>query len=193
MSSPKPVRIVPYCDTWRADFAAVRSELIAACSGQHIQVEHIGSTAVPGLCAKPVIDVLVGADSLSSIEAAIPQLQAAGYGYVNKYEAQLPMRRYFVKPESQSPQVHVLRVHVLRVHVPRVHVHAVCLLSDFWREQLLFRDILRANTAVREAYNKLKLGLAQVHANDKAAYTDAKGPFIRGVLALHTRPPGFAD
>jgi GrpB-like predicted nucleotidyltransferase (UPF0157 family) len=178
MINPKPLRVVAHCDTWPADFAAVRSELIAAFAGQHILVEHIGSTSVPGLCAKPVIDVLVGADSLARIEAAIPQLQAAGYDYVSKYEAELPMRRYFVKPESQSP---------------RVHVHAVCLGSEFWQEQLLFRDTLRADTAVRDAYAKLKLELARVHANDKAAYTDAKGPFIRDVLALRARSRGAAD
>lgn len=133
-----------------------------------IAIEHIGSTAVPGLCAKPVIDVLVGAASLASIEAAIPRLEQQGFDYVSKYEAELPMRRYFVKREGE---------------LPRVHVHGVCTGSTLWNDHLGFRDALRGDPKLREAYALLKQELACTHAGDKSAYTAAKAPFIQAVLA----------
>ncbi|MBC7919254.1 MAG: GrpB family protein [Rhodoferax sp.] len=160
-------RIVHYSEAWPGEFAIVRSQLLAAFGNPSVRIEHIGSTSVPGLCAKPVIDVLVGAQSLESIEEAIPRLAAAKYEYVKKYEVELPMRRYFVRPESPGL---------------RIHVHAVNIGSEIWNEHLAFRDALRSNTRTREAYAQLKLELARIHADDKAAYTAAKAPFIRQVL-----------
>ena len=161
------VRVVPYSEAWPGDFAAIRTELLAAFNDDTILIEHIGSTSVPGLCAKPVIDVLVGALSLKDIEVAIPRLAAAQYEYVSKYEVQLPMRRYFVRQES---------------HSLRVHVHAVVKGSKIWNEHLAFRQALRANIGTRDAYAQLKFALAQVHESDKAAYTAAKAPFITRIL-----------
>lgn len=160
-------RVAPYSTAWPSEFAVVSSELFDAFGRESVFIEHIGSTAVPGLCAKPVIDVLVGAPSLERIEEAIPRLAAAKYEYVNKYEVELPMRRYFVRAESPGL---------------RVHVHGVVTRSRIWNEHLMFRDALRANTDIREAYAGLKLELARIHADDKAAYTSAKAPFVQQVL-----------
>lgn len=160
-------RIDPYSADWPRQFSLVAQQLHAVFAGRVVEIEHVGSTAVPGLCAKPVIDVLLGAPSLEDIEAVIPQLAAQGYAYVNKYETELPMRRYFVKPQGQTL---------------RVHLHAVCTGSAFWNEQLAFRDALRASTQLRDAYVNLKLRLARTHEQDKAAYTAAKAPFIVQVL-----------
>jgi GrpB-like predicted nucleotidyltransferase (UPF0157 family) len=159
--------VAPYSAEWPHQFSIVAQQLHAVFAGRVVQIEHIGSTAVPGLCAKPVIDVLLGAPSLNDIEAVIPQLAAEGYAYVNKYETELPMRRYFVKPQVQ---------------MLRVHLHAVCAGSVFWNEQLAFRDALRASTQLRDAYGDLKRRLARTHEQDKAAYTAAKAPFIVQVL-----------
>ena len=161
------VRVVPYSEAWPSEFAAVRAELLAAFRDDTILIEHIGSTSVPGLCAKPVIDVLVGASSLENIEVAIPRLAAAQYEYVNKYEVEIPTRRYFVRQESRGP---------------RVHVHAVVERSKIWNEHLTFRGALRSNTATRDAYALLKINVAYAHKNDKAAYTAAKAPFITRIL-----------
>jgi len=160
-------RVVPYSDAWPNEFAIVRSQLLAAFGNDSVRIEHIGSTSIPGLCAKPVIDVLVGAPSLESIEVAIPALAEAKYEYVTKYEVELPLRRYFVRQESPGL---------------RVHVHAVTMGSRIWNEQLAFRDALRASIGTRDAYAKLKLELARIHANDKAAYTAAKAPFVHQIL-----------
>ena len=158
---------------WSEHFRQLADELRSVFAPVVIQVEHIGSTAVPGLCAKPVLDVLLGAQSLAQVQAAVPALAQLGYVYRPEYEAQLPQRRYFVRPAGASP---------------RVHLHAVQQGDTLWQRHLYFRDQLCQNAHLREQYAALKRQLAQQHANDKAAYTLAKGPFIQQVLAHMDRP-----
>jgi len=162
------VVIHPYSDDWPRQFDAVRDELRAIFAPLEVAIEHVGSTSILGLSAKPVIDVLLGAPSLAQIEAKITPLGDRGYTYVARYEADLPLRRYFVQSAATAL---------------RVHLHAVVTGSSFWQEQLAFRDLLRANAALRTEYQDLKLRLAIQFADNKAAYTDAKGPFIQSVLA----------
>lgn len=135
-----------------------------------IQIKHIGSTSIVGLNAKPVIDILLGAPSLQEIESCIGVLEEHGYTYVMKYETELPQRRYFVKAVTMSTPF-------------RLHVHGVTIGFTMWREHLYFRDQLRSDPALREAYRRLKQRLASQFAHDKSAYTDAKSPFISAVLA----------
>jgi GrpB-like predicted nucleotidyltransferase (UPF0157 family) len=163
------VVVCSYCSEWPRLFEAVRDELRAVFAPLAVGIEHIGSTAVPGLAAKPVIDVLVGAASLEAIEGRIGALEAAGYSYVAKYEAELPMRRYFVKAPAEGL---------------RIHVHGVVMGGRLWREHLDFRDALRADEDLRARYQELKLRLAIQFADDKAAYTEAKGPFIQAAVML---------
>jgi GrpB-like predicted nucleotidyltransferase (UPF0157 family) len=162
------VIITPYSPNWPTQFHAIREELLSAFAPTAVTIEHIGSTSVPGLAAKPVIDVLLGARSLADIESKIKPLSKIGFPYVPKYERELPMRRYFVKSSPTSL---------------RVHLHAVELNSRLWQEHLAFRDRLRADANLRAQYQALKLRLAEEFADDKAAYTDAKSPFIQAVLA----------
>lgn len=162
------VVVDPYSTRWPVVFDTVRDELSSALVPVAATIEHIGSTSVPGLAAKPVVDVLVGVRALADVESRIPALDAGGYGYVQKYERELPMRRYFVKASVSSL---------------RVHVHAVEQGSRLWREHLAFRDALRADAELRARYQQLKLQLAAAHADDKSAYTAAKAPFIQSVLA----------
>lgn len=163
------VTLEPYTPDWQRQFAKARTELLLAFAGLAVQVEHIGSTAVPGLTAKPVIDVLLGADSLVAIESRMESLARIGFQYVAKYEQQLPMRRYFVT-EPRADRL-------------RIHLHAVVIGSTIWRDHLMFRDALRSDSALLAAYQTLKLELATRFAQDKASYTEAKGPFITNALA----------
>jgi GrpB-like predicted nucleotidyltransferase (UPF0157 family) len=167
------VVLSPYSSDWPVLFQRVREEVLGAFAPQPVRVEHIGSTSVPGLSAKPVIDMLLGAASLAQIEAGIGALERLGYVYRRAYETELPMRRYFVKAPADSL---------------RVHLHGVVVGSPLWREHLAFRDALRADDRLRDEYRTLKQALARTHARDKAAYTEAKGPFIRAVLARHESP-----
>lgn len=161
--------LAPYSAEWPRLFLAHRDTLRATFAPVDVDIEHIGSTSVPGLAAKPVIDILIGAASLADIESRIPPLVAAGFTYRPEHESALPTRRYFTLTPPGSL---------------RVHVHAVVRGDALWRDHLAFRDALRSDDALRDRYQALKLTLAQRHAHDKAAYTEAKGPFTREVIAL---------
>ncbi|MFZ6656866.1 GrpB family protein [Undibacterium sp. TJN19] len=156
-----------YSQEWPKLFLQVRQDLLHAFAPVLVSIEHIGSTSVPGLVAKPVIDVLLGASSLYDVESKIEALDKLGYIYVSKYEQELPMRRYFVKSSVDSL---------------RIHLHAVETGSRFWLEHLAFRDLLCSDGNLRAKYQSLKIQLAQEHAQDKSAYSDAKGSFIQAAL-----------
>jgi GrpB-like predicted nucleotidyltransferase (UPF0157 family) len=162
------VALAPYSPDWPTQFHAIREELLSVFAPMLVTIEHIGSTSVPGLPAKPVIDVLLGARSLADIESKIKPLNEIGYSYVPKYEIEIPTRRYFVRSSATSL---------------RVHLHAVELSSRIWQAHLAFRDRLRADANLCAQYQALKLRLAEEFADDKSAYTNAKGPFIQAVLA----------
>lgn len=174
----KAVQVLPYSPQWPVMFAATRDLLLRVFAGEDTTIEHIGSTAVPGLAAKPVIDVLLGAPSLDVIERHTAQLDRHGFDYVPRHERVLPQRRYFV---AQPPSG------------LRVHLHGVVQDGELWRQHLSFRDALRRDPALRDRYQQLKLQLAIQHAGDKSAYTEAKGPFVRETLAALTRTPRSLD
>lgn len=161
------VVVSPWSAEWPRHFRLIREELLSVFVPLAVDVEHIGSTSVPSLDAKPVIDVLLGARSLADIESRICSLRERAYTYVPEYERELPMRRYFVRPSATTP---------------RVHLHAVELGSRIWHEHLTFRDALRSDSTLRARYEALKLRLAEEFSHDKAAYSAAKGPFIQAVL-----------
>ncbi len=168
MSLPAdPVELSPYSPMWPAVFDIEREALTRIFGAGAVEIEHIGSTAVPGLGAKPIIDVMLGAPALAVVEQHMDQLAAAGYRYVPEFERSIPERRYFVKPDGQPGSF---------------HLHAVVSGSAFWRDHLRFRDVLRNNAALADEYWKLKRRLAARYPNDRAAYADAKSTFIRTAL-----------
>lgn len=134
-----------------------------------VRLESIGSTAVLGLCAKPVIDVMAGAVSLDEYGQAQTALAARGFAYRPEYEDQLPERRYFVRAAADG--------------LPRVHLHGLIHGGVLWTRHLAFRDALRADDDLRHRYAELKQALALQHPHDKTAYTAGKAPFITAVLA----------
>lgn len=160
------VTIVPYDPDWPRRFDEERRVLAAAFAGTEAVIEHVGSTAVPGLGSKPVIDIIVGVSVLVEVERRIPALDAAGY----EYEKELPDRQYFRKP---------------RLGRRSFHVHCVITGSDLWIRHLAFRDHLRAHPETAAAYHRLKRELA-MHVS-KEADTEAKSPFFEGVLASAMR------
>lgn len=165
----KPVRIVPYNPDWPTRFQFEKERLINASAGLFEHIEHIGSTSVPGLSAKPIIDILAGIKSLSDAPVFIPLLQALGYQYVPEYESQLPERRYLTLTQNDCVVV---------------HLHVVVTGSRFWCDHLTFRDRLLENPDLRDKYAKLKSELAQQYGKDRIGYTNAKSAFIRKVLRM---------
>ena len=161
------IEILPYDSAWPARFESEKYVLLDVFRSVPVQVEHVGSTAVPGLGAKPVIDVMLGVDHLANVEARIPDLAARGYEYIQRYEAAFPKRRLFAKPR----------------HRPRAfHLHAVERSTAFWRRHLLFRDFLRRRPEVASEYYELKKHLAAEFGADRDGYASAKTAFIEAVL-----------
>ena len=165
------IELQSYSPAWRERFGAEHNVLTAIFSAPGFFIEHIGSTSVPGLAAKPIIDILLGAPALAQIEARIPAIQAIGYQKLQEYEAVLPQRRYFVKPTVTTREF---------------HVHAVESESAFWSEHLLFRDTLRSEPDVAARYAALKHELAASYGDDRDGHADAKAPFIRSVIERAT-------
>ena len=161
----KKVHVAPYDPAWPTQFAAEKARLEAALGGVPATIEHIGSTSVPGLAAKPVIDILAGRPDNSPLDAYVAAFTGVGYEYRGEYG--LPGRHYFVRGDGGA-----------HTH----HLHLVVHESDFWRRHLAFRDHLRRSPESAAAYARLKHELAARFAGDKAAYTEAKGPFIAGIL-----------
>lgn len=161
---PGKVVLADYDPDWPAEFVAERRILQQALTPFTPAIEHIGSTAVPGLLAKPLIDIMIGIADLAQVAACVAPMQACGYEY--KGEFGVPDRHFFLKGD---PTTH--------------HVHIVARSGDHWRSYLTFRDVLRADLAVAEEYAVLKRELAAQHATNRDAYTQGKDAFIRGVLA----------
>ena len=163
-----PVFIAPYDPSWPALYEEEKSRILADIGPYVATIEHMGSTAVPGLAAKPVIDILIGVRSLADANFFIPPLEARGYEYVSRYEDEMPFRRYLHR-----------KVNGEHTH----HLHMVEPNTRFYKVQLAFRDYLREHPETRDAYAALKIELAEKYRNDRMAYTDAKSAFIEEILS----------
>ena len=157
------VLVADYDPEWPARFAEERARLTAALDGVPAAIEHVGSTAVPGLAAKPVIDVAVGRPPESDLEPYVRAFTGLGYEY--KGENGIPGRHFF---GLGQPRTH--------------HLHLVEFGGELWRAHLAFRDHLRRHPERAAAYAALKRDLATRFPDDRVAYTDAKAPFITEIL-----------
>ena len=160
------VLVVPYRPEWKALFEEEAARLRALMGAAALAVEHAGSTAVEGMDAKPVIDLLVVVRDLEDARGWIPKLEAEGYEF--RPDADIPDRLFFAKGAR-----------TLRTH----HLSLAEASSNFYVNHMLFRDYLRAHPEAREEYRALKHGLARRFPTDRASYTEGKSDFIRRVLA----------
>ncbi|WP_281559320.1 GrpB family protein [Thalassomonas sp. RHCl1] len=159
------VIISEYNPDWPAMFTAEKN-FLSGLLPQFItgSIEHVGSTSVPGLAAKPVIDIMLGVKGLAESQRAIEILSANGYCY---YPYKSDVMHWFCKP---TPEI--------RTH----HLHLVPFNSPLWLERLAFRDHLRNRPQDAEAYCELKRKLAREHKQDRELYTQNKWPFIQALL-----------
>lgn len=162
------VSLHDYDASWPDKFVAERDRLLALFPLNIIDIEHIGSTAVPGLLAKPVIDILAGVESMTVARALTEPLLEAGYSTSAEFNAKLTDRQWFMRWADGR-----------RTH----HLHVVVHLGKEWTDRLRFRDALRASPMLAARYAALKAGLLLKHANDREAYTSGKSGFIRLTLS----------
>ena len=161
------VELWPYDKTWPRLFEAEKLKLLEALDGVIFEIEHIGSTSIPGLAAKPLVDMMASIAQLSNCTKAIGPLKALGYEYMP--ERVFSDRVFFPKGPRENRTF---------------HLNLVEKDSKQWAESLLFRDYLREHAEKRDEYQHLKEGLAQRYISDRESYTKAKGQFIRSVLEL---------
>ena len=157
---PRHVVLVEYDETWPWRFEEQRRRIVAALGPVARQIEHIGSTAVPGLAAKPIVDVLVTVDDVDAEETYRPPLEAAGY----VLRVREPGHRMF------------------RTRAKDVHVHVWATGSEAARRDLAFRDRLRRDADDRALYESAKRALAGRDWKDVNYYAEAKGPVIEEIL-----------
>jgi len=160
-------QVIPYEPAWRDAFLAEKSLLETGLGSTLITLEHVGSTAVPGLAAKPIIDMIGAVATFNDLGFAIQKLLPLGYEYLP--QRMFASRKFFPKGPRKC------RTHHLNLVIQDDQKQ--------WHEIILFRDYLRDHAKTRDAYAALKMRLAQKYADDRAAYTAAKNEFIQRVLA----------
>lgn len=160
--------VVAYQTEWVDGFEAER-EVLERTLAPWLRdgIHHVGSTAVPGLSAKPVIDMIGGVKNLMASRAAIASLARLDY----RFAPHRPEAHWFLKPGGAEISK--------RTH----HLHLTEAGSAIWRERLAFRDALRADAALAAEYEALKLALAEEHGTEAPEYTAGKRPFVARVLA----------
>lgn len=160
------VELHPYNKDWKNLFDIEKDLISSATQNSNIQIEHIGSTSIEGLSAKPIIDILIGVPDFSKANDFIAPIETCNYTYISVYEDTMLYRRFFTKSTENK-----------RTH----QIHLVELNSPFWIRHLAFRNFLREHQEEKEAYNTLKCELAEKEWEDINDYADAKTEFIRAV------------
>jgi len=160
--------IVPYQSTWKEYFEQEARLFRRTLRKKALHVQHHGSTSIPGMMAKPILDILVAVESLDDASSLIPLLESTGYIY--RSHNTIPERLFFAK--ESAPQI--------RTH----HLSLTEFESRFWRNQLAFRDYLRTHKRIAAEYIELKKQLAEYYARTNHLDREWKTDFVNKVLAL---------
>ena len=163
------VVIVDYNPGWPALYEEEKASILALIGEYVVGIHHVGSTSVPELGAKPIIDIMIGIPDLAFVDRCVPLLQSLGYEYLGEYG--IPGRHYFRKPAVGGIEH--------RTH----HIHMMQTNHSQWRRHLQFRDYLRSHPEDAKRYELLKRELAVRFGADRDGYTDAKTEFIEDILA----------
>ena len=157
------VRLVDYDDRWPLLFTEEARRIRGECGTLPLKLEHVGSTSIPGMCAKPVLDIAAGRPSAASIGDYVAAFERAGYEH--RGERGLPGREYFRRGQPRS-----------------YHLHLVEEGGALWSDYVTFRDYLRAYSEVAREFADVKRALAARFAHDRDAYLNAKGPHVLEIL-----------
>jgi GrpB-like predicted nucleotidyltransferase (UPF0157 family) len=163
-------------EAWAGQYELERTHILKAIGEHILDIQHVGSTAIPGVPAKPILDILVGVESFEEARVCVDPMEAIGYRY--KGENGIPRRHYFVKGD---PRTH--------------HVHMVEKDSKDWRVTFLFRDFLRTHSDAAREYAEVKQRLAAQFAADRVSYQQQKDRIVERILgtAIALRSSGCAD
>lgn len=177
-----------YNPIWKEQFESIKKDLEKNIGFLQPEIEHIGSTSVEGLSAKPIIDIMIGVKNETELDQIPFLLQGKDYVYYEKYNEEMPYRRFFIKLKDK-PQtlgfpeiIHLgdqipeeLHNHQLRI----AHIHTIPTSSEHWLRHIAFRDYLRSHPDIKEEYQQLKEKLSQMEWIDGNDYNEGKDPFIK--------------
>ena len=159
------VRVVPYTPEWARLFAEEKSRLLAVVGSYLLDIQHVGSTSIPGMPAKPILDLAIAVYNFEEARVCIPPIEGLGYEFMGEFG--IPRRHFFVKGQ---PRTH--------------HIHLNELGSQDWNNQIAFRDYLIQHPQAASEYAALKQDLARRYPTDRPAYLAGKAPFIERILRL---------
>lgn len=185
---PMKITFEKYNPSWKKQFESIKNELEKNIGFLNLQIEHIGSTSVEGLSAKPVIDIMIGVQSEDDLDKIPPLMKGKDYVYYEKYNEEMPYRRFFIKLTDQAQNLGFPEIihpgdvipdkmhdHKLRI----AHIHTIPVSSEHWLRHIAFRDYLRTHAEVRDEYQRLKEHLSLQEWYDGNDYNDGKDPFIK--------------
>jgi GrpB-like predicted nucleotidyltransferase (UPF0157 family) len=168
------VSLVPYDPEWPSRYETASGTILAACGGIVVRIDHIGSTSIPGIGAKPYIDLMPGLRLWADGPRIVPAMEALGYEYRGEYGVE--GRHYFTKFVDGDE------------HVWKHNVHCYEIGHREWQRHLVFRDALRADVGLRDEYWRLKQDLAAQYPDDVERYAIGKSAFVERVIAAHGGP-----
>lgn len=182
------IRFEKYNDNWASRFQDVKTELMETIGFLKPKIEHIGSTSVNGLSAKPIIDILVGLDFESDLDKALEPLLKENYVYFEIFNESMPYRRFFVKHSASPTELSIPKLIRTPEEIPSstnehshrlAHIHILNIDSEHWTRHIAFRDYLRAFPEVKFEYQQLKENLSKKEWIDGNEYNMAKNIFIK--------------
>lgn len=162
------VIIVDYDPLWPQMYEEERARISDAIGEYLIDIQHVGSTSIPGLSAKPILDIMPVIRSIALVPQCVEPLAALDHAYFG--ENGIPGRHYFRKPADITSQPQ------------KVHLHVLEKGHDQWAMMLLFREYLRMHPESAQQYDTLKRELAAQYGSDRAGYTDAKEAFVKSII-----------
>ena len=175
-TSLEPIRIVDYDAQWPVKFEEEKTQIVEALGDLVADVQHVGSTSVPGLAAKPIIDIMVAIKGESGMVRSITPLVKIGYVCLGEFG--IPGRNYY-RRNAEVAGLGLSHGGIARTH----HLHTFPAGHAEWDRHIQFRDYLRVHPTVAREYQTLKRDLAARFSTDLEGYTDAKTEFIREIEA----------
>ncbi|MEX0781318.1 MAG: GrpB family protein [Dehalococcoidia bacterium] len=173
------VVLVPSDPLWPERYEEAAALIRQACGALLVELEHVGSTSIPGIAAKPYLDLMPGVATHEDGFRLIPPMESIGYQ--SRGDLGIPGRHYFTKIIEGDD------------HVWKHNVHAYATDHIEWARHLVFRDALRASDTLRDEYEALKRRLAAQFPDDVDSYAEAKSELVERIIAAHGGPPRPSD